>query len=183
MQIQKILAGIAARSASGEFFYTRFFAIGLFRMLELTEARDPKALESLVSVRLLSHFRDVMCVTAQFKHRSQSWSQETFFCQWVEHRTHAGSDPASQDMVTLVERKTTMQSLGLKQELINKDLLLYKSILSKMSAAKELMAEFLSREKRKQAERDSEKAESKTKEETSQAAEAKKEEVKAEAAS
>ena len=75
------------------------------------------------------------------------------------------------------------ESLGLRLELINKDLLLYKSILSKMSAAKELMAEFLSREKRKQAERDSEKAESKTKEETSQAAEAKKEEIKAEAAS
>ena len=51
MQIQKILSGVAARNASGEFFYTRFFAIGLFRMLELTEAHDPKALKGLVTVR------------------------------------------------------------------------------------------------------------------------------------
>ena len=43
-----------------------------------------------------------------------------------------------------------MQSLGLKLDLVNKDLLLYKSILSKMNAAKELMAEFLEREQRKQ---------------------------------
>ena len=56
LQIQKILSGVAARNASGEFFYTRFFAIGLFRMLELTEARDPKALEGLVTVRSRSRF-------------------------------------------------------------------------------------------------------------------------------
>ena len=72
-----------------------------------------------------------------------------------------------------------MQSLGLKQEQINKDLLLYKSILSKMSAAKELMAEFLEREKRKQSERDTEKAEKAAG--GSEATETKKEEVKAEA--
>jgi hypothetical protein len=75
-----------------------------------------------------------------------------------------------------------MQSLGLKQENVNKDLLLYKSILSKMSAAKELMAEFLSREKRKQAERENENA-GEQKQDPAAAQEAKKEEVKAEAAS
>lgn len=51
-----------------------------------------------------------------------------------------------------------IQGLGVKPESVNKDLLLYKSILSKMTAAKELMAEFLEREKRKQGERDAEKA-------------------------
>lgn len=51
VQMQKLLAKIAARTESGKFFYTRLFAIGLFRLLEITEARDPKALESLVSVR------------------------------------------------------------------------------------------------------------------------------------
>ena len=79
VQIQKILAGIAARSASGEFFDTRFFAIGLFRMLELTEARDPRSRRASSRCASLSHFRDVMCVTAQFKHRSQSWSEEIVF--------------------------------------------------------------------------------------------------------
>lgn len=51
VQLQKILAQIKDRTESGKFLYTRFFAIGLFRMLELTKARDPKALEGLVSVR------------------------------------------------------------------------------------------------------------------------------------
>lgn len=50
MQLQQQLAEIAARVESGEFFYTRFFAIGVFRILELTETRDPKALEGLIKV-------------------------------------------------------------------------------------------------------------------------------------
>lgn len=96
--LEKALADVKARTDDGSFFYTRFFAIGLFRLLELVEARDPKALEGLVS------------------------------------------------------------DLGVKQESVNKDLLLYKSILSKMAAAKELLAEVYAREKRKAAEREAEKA-------------------------
>lgn len=56
MQLQQQLAEIAARVEGGEFFYTRFFAIGIFRLLELTESRDPKALESLIKVRMLMQF-------------------------------------------------------------------------------------------------------------------------------
>lgn len=51
VQVQKVLAKVASRISSGDHFYTRFFAIGLFRLLELTDAKDPKALESLVKVR------------------------------------------------------------------------------------------------------------------------------------
>lgn len=50
-QLQKLLARVAAKASTGEFFYSRFFAIGVFRLLELTETRDPKALEALVKVR------------------------------------------------------------------------------------------------------------------------------------
>lgn len=50
-----------------------------------------------------------------------------------------------------------VQGLGVKQESVNKDLLLYKSILSKMAAAKELLAEVYAREKRKTEEREAEK--------------------------
>jgi hypothetical protein len=50
LQLQQQLAEIADRVEKGEFFYTRFFAIGMFRLLELTESRDPKALESLIKV-------------------------------------------------------------------------------------------------------------------------------------
>jgi hypothetical protein len=62
--LQKVLATIAARSAEGSFFYTRFFAIGVFRLLELTNTRDPKALEGLVSVRaqdILLYCRSLAC--------------------------------------------------------------------------------------------------------------------------
>jgi hypothetical protein len=50
LQLQQQLAEIAGRAEKGEFFYTRFFAIGVFRLLELTDTRDPKALEGLVKV-------------------------------------------------------------------------------------------------------------------------------------
>lgn len=35
-EVQTKLVAIAKRAADGEFFYTKFFAIGLFRLLELT---------------------------------------------------------------------------------------------------------------------------------------------------
>lgn len=96
--LQKALASVAADQSAGNFNYNKFFAIGLFRLLELTGAKEPAALERLV------------------------------------------------------------KSVNVKPESVNKDLMLYKNILSKLSVAKELMREFLEREKRKQAEREAEKA-------------------------
>lgn len=96
--LQQSLAEVASKSADGKFNYNKFFAIGLFRLLELTGAKEPSALEKLV------------------------------------------------------------KAVGVKPDAVNRDLTLYKGILSKLSAAKELMKEFLEREKRKQAERDAAKA-------------------------
>ena len=62
-ELQKKLASIAERSSQGNFLYTKFFAIGLFRLLELTGAKDPKALEGLVSAMKIpqeSVSRDLM---------------------------------------------------------------------------------------------------------------------------
>jgi len=97
--LQKALAEVAAATESGKFAYNRFFAVGLFRLLELTGAKEPAALEKLV------------------------------------------------------------KAVGVKPASVNKDLLMYKGVLSKLSAAKEMMREFLEREKRKQAEREAAKAE------------------------
>jgi len=97
-ELQKALAKVADRSAAGTFAYNKFFAIGLFRLLELTGAKEPAALERLV------------------------------------------------------------KAVGVKPEAVNRDLMLYKGILSKLAAAKELMKEFVEREKRKQAEREADKA-------------------------
>lgn len=77
MQIQKLLAGISKRAKENDFLYSKFFAIGLFRLLELTGAKDPQALGSLV------------------------------------------------------------KAMNIRQEGVNRDLMTYKGVLSKLSAAKE----------------------------------------------
>lgn len=92
-EVQAALARVAAATASSSFLYTKFFAVGLFRLLEVAGAKDPKTLGALVS------------------------------------------------------------SLGVPQERVNADLLTYKGVLSKLQAAKEIMKEFLEREKKKNAER------------------------------
>mmetsp|Transcript_29014 Transcript_29014/g.56493 ORF Transcript_29014/g.56493 Transcript_29014/m.56493 type:complete len:313 (-) Transcript_29014:192-1130(-) len=45
--VEQVLAEVS--SMGDNFVYSKFFSIGLFRMLELTGAKDPKALESLVT--------------------------------------------------------------------------------------------------------------------------------------
>ena len=98
-----IFAKLAAKSAEGTLLYTKYIAIGMFRMLELAKATDPAALEALVT---------------------------------------AG---------------------GLSMSKVSGDLSMYKGLLSKLAAAKELQEEFLEREKRKTAERLAKKAEAEQK--------------------
>lgn len=96
--VQTTVKSIAEKVEKEEFHYNRFFAIGLFRMLELTGVKEPQALGSIV------------------------------------------------------------EALGVKLDSVNQDLKLYKNILSKLSAGKELMQEIMEREKKKAAERVAEKA-------------------------
>lgn len=53
--IRKRLSEIAQAAKDGKFLYTRFFAIGLFRLLELSKAKDPQALQSLVKSMNISN--------------------------------------------------------------------------------------------------------------------------------
>jgi photosystem II biogenesis protein Psp29 len=93
-----MMAGIADAVSSGKFLYTKFFAVGIFRMLELAGLKEPKDLQAVVA------------------------------------------------------------ALGVPLERVNADLVTYKGILSKLKMAKTIMEEFLAREKKKQAERQAEKA-------------------------
>lgn len=111
-EVQKALARISEKVSKGGLAYNKFFAIGLFRLLEITGAKEPSALEELV------------------------------------------------------------KAVGVRPEAVNKDLMLYKGVLSKLSVAKELMKDFLEREKKKQAEREVEKAARAQKEKEKEAAEA-----------
>lgn len=54
--------------------------------------------------------------------------------------------------------KEAVAASGLKQEDVNRDLLTYKALLSKLNSAKEMQEEFIKRERKKTAEREAEKA-------------------------
>lgn len=97
-EVQRALAEVASAVSSGKFLYTKFFAVGLFRLLELSGAKDPKSLSALVG------------------------------------------------------------SLGVPSERVNADLLTYKGVLTKLQGAKEIMKEFIERERKKRDERAAAKA-------------------------
>ncbi|KAL4569898.1 hypothetical protein LXL04_025545 [Taraxacum kok-saghyz] len=93
-EIEDILKDIAERAGgNGNFSYSRFFAVGLFRLLELANATDPTVLEKL-------------CAALKIEKRS-----------------------------------------------VDRDLDVYRNLLSKLVQAKELLKEYVAREKKKQQER------------------------------
>nr|GEV14196.1 protein thylakoid formation1, chloroplastic [Tanacetum cinerariifolium] len=55
-EIEGILKDIAERAGgNGSFSYSRFFAVGLFRLLELSKATEPTILEKVQNIMLLSN--------------------------------------------------------------------------------------------------------------------------------
>ncbi|OIW05914.1 hypothetical protein TanjilG_07190 [Lupinus angustifolius] len=93
-EVERILKNIAERAGGkGEFSYSRFFAIGLFRLLELANAMEPSILEKLCA------------------------------------------------------------ALNVNKRSVDGDLDLYRNLLSKLVQAKELLKEYVDREKKKREER------------------------------
>ncbi|KAI4322612.1 hypothetical protein L6164_022289 [Bauhinia variegata] len=99
-EIEGILKDIAERAGGkGDFSYSRFFAVGLFRLLELANATEPSVLEKLCA------------------------------------------------------------ALNINKRSVDRDLDVYRNLLSKLVQAKELLKEYVDREKKKREERsDSQKA-------------------------
>lgn len=93
-EIDSTLKEISERAAEGNFHYSRFFAIGLFRLLERANASDPTVLEQL------------------------------------------------------------SKELNVSKLSVDRDLDVYRNLLSKLVQAKELLKEYIDREKKKQAERE-----------------------------
>lgn len=97
-EVENILKDISKRAATkGSFSYSRFFAIGLFRLLELANATEPTILEKLCA------------------------------------------------------------ALNVNKQSVDRDLDVYRNLLSKLVQAKELMKEYVTREKKKREERESQK--------------------------
>ncbi|XP_024995676.1 protein THYLAKOID FORMATION1, chloroplastic-like [Cynara cardunculus var. scolymus] len=93
-EIEDILKDIADRAGgNGSFSYSRFFAVGLFRLLELANATEPTILEKLCG------------------------------------------------------------ALNIDKRSVDRDLDVYRNLLSKLVQAKELLKEYVEREKKKQEER------------------------------
>ncbi|GLT86990.1 hypothetical protein SLE2022_050960 [Rubroshorea leprosula] len=93
-EVEGILKDIAERARSKESFsYSRFFAVGLFRLLELANATEPTVLEKLCAV------------------------------------------------------------LNINKRSVDRDLDVYRNLLSKLVQAKELLKEYVDREKKKREER------------------------------
>ncbi|XP_022969187.1 protein THYLAKOID FORMATION1, chloroplastic-like isoform X1 [Cucurbita maxima] len=93
-EVESILKDIAERAGSkGNFSYSRFFAIGLFRLLELANASEPSILEKLCA------------------------------------------------------------ALNVDKKGVDRDLDVYRNLLSKLVQAKELLKEYVDREKKKRDER------------------------------
>ncbi|KAF9587476.1 hypothetical protein IFM89_003415 [Coptis chinensis] len=100
-EVEVLLKDISERAAGkGSFSYSRFFAIGLFRLLELANATEPAVLEKCLAVI------KQLCAVMNINKRS-----------------------------------------------VDRDLDVYRNLLSKLVQAKELLKEFLEREKKKVAER------------------------------
>ncbi|KAI8008718.1 hypothetical protein LOK49_LG07G02324 [Camellia lanceoleosa] len=94
-EVEGLLKDIAARAGGeGSFSYSRFFAIGLFRLLELANASEPTILEQLCA------------------------------------------------------------ALNINKRSVDRDLDVYRNLLSKLVQAKELLKEYVDREKKKMAERE-----------------------------
>ncbi|KAK9076329.1 hypothetical protein SSX86_004663 [Deinandra increscens subsp. villosa] len=91
---EEVLKDIAERAGgNGSFSYSRFFAVGLFRLLELSNATDPAILEKLCA------------------------------------------------------------ALNINKKSVDRDLDVYRNLLSKLVQAKELLKEFVEREKKKREQR------------------------------
>jgi photosystem II biogenesis protein Psp29 len=93
-EVEGVLKDIAERAGGkGDFSYSRFFAVGLFRLLELANAMEPTILEKLCA------------------------------------------------------------SLNVNKRSVDRDLDVYRNLLSKLVQAKELLKEYIDREKKKREER------------------------------
>ncbi|KAL8502274.1 hypothetical protein ACS0TY_021414 [Phlomoides rotata] len=93
-EVESILKDVSERAGSkGSFSYSRFFAVGLFRLLELSNATDPTILEKLCA------------------------------------------------------------ALNVNKKSVDRDLDVYRNLLSKLVQAKELLKEYVDRERKKKEER------------------------------
>ncbi|KAG6536657.1 hypothetical protein ZIOFF_001716 [Zingiber officinale] len=117
-EVEAILKDISERAqGNGNFSYSRFFAIGLFRLLELANATEPAVLEKVVSFFITSTTFPLVSINSIF--------------------------------VIL----QLCAALHINKPSVDRDLDVYRNLLSKLVQAKELLKEYVDREKKKREDR------------------------------
>lgn len=126
----------------GKFLYTKFFAVGLFRLIELTGSKDPKSLTALVQAlnlvswqaRRAACWRCMRCCTPR-----QGFAGARRPCLTTPSGppTAAPSGPCAHRARPAPPARPACAPQS--QERVNADLMTYKGVLSKLEAAKEIM--------------------------------------------
>ncbi|KAF7140036.1 hypothetical protein RHSIM_Rhsim06G0153100 [Rhododendron simsii] len=119
-EVEGMLKDIAERArGDGSFSYSRFFAIGLFRLLELSNATEPTVLEQVYDL-----------------------SGKLLTMEWLPHY-----------LIFKHSITRLCAALNINKRSVDRDLDVYRNLLSKLVQAKELLKEYVDREKKKREER------------------------------
>ncbi|KAF5950125.1 hypothetical protein HYC85_012118 [Camellia sinensis] len=164
-EVEGILKDIAERAGGkGSFSYSRFFAIGLFRLLELANATEPTILEQALCLcwwhnLLETTLQDIVVLsTTEAEHMAvTNVAKEAV---WLRRRiSELGF---KQDNVSLycdslssvhLAKNQLCVALNINKRGVDRDLDVYRNLLSKLVQAKELLKEYVDREKKKMVER------------------------------
>lgn len=118
-EVPDTLKAISERAAKNSFHYSRFFAIGLFRLLECAKSSDPAVLEQVSSVIFPGLvFRGEKGFVCKCNAADAKWK-------------HRGLQLA--------------KALNVSKLKVDRDLDVYRNLLSKLVQAKELVKEYVER--------------------------------------
>ncbi|GER43150.1 protein THYLAKOID FORMATION1 [Striga asiatica] len=131
-EVEDILKDISKRAGTtGSFSYSRFFAVGLFRLLELANVTEPTVLDM--------HLESVGIRWCTLLYRKAKTTYDVLFSMLtVDMLLHAWQLCAA---------------LNVNKKSVDRDLDVYRNLLSKLVQAKELLKEYVEREKKKIEER------------------------------
>ncbi|WMV39150.1 hypothetical protein MTR67_032535 [Solanum verrucosum] len=135
-EIENIFKDIAQRAGTKDgFCYSRLFAVGLFRLLELANVTDPTILEK---VYIITFFIVYFVFYKNF----------LFVYVYLDYLNHLENTTSSM----------LCAALNVNKKSVDRDLDVYRNLLSKLVQAKELLKEYVEREKKKRGERETQKA-------------------------
>ncbi|KAG6532353.1 hypothetical protein ZIOFF_006193 [Zingiber officinale] len=128
-EVEAILKDISERAqGNGNFSYSRFFAIGLFRLLELANATEPAVLEKVLD-------------------------SKRFLSEGANENLGKLKPALYVNINSIFVILQLCAALHINKPSVDRDLDVYRNLLSKLVQAKELLKEYVDREKKKREDR------------------------------